>query len=171
MDKFRLLVFSCLIVLVSQVFLGNCDAQTVIQGSVSMADRVPSGFYGTWKVFSFRTNTTNYEDFGEYGVDLWNLSKSGDVITLSNPVSGASASILVNEVNGSTVRFKKVSYDGGEESVETPILTLGDDNFRGIDKIIINTYKNGRLIKQDSVEYKVRAVKVSGATIPDLFGR
>lgn len=142
----------------------------VIQGAISMSDRVPTGFFGSWKVFSVRSKTTNPEEFGPSGVDIWNLSKSGDVITLSNPVSGAKASIRVGEVNGSTVRFEKISYDQDEESIETPILTLEGDNFYGIDRIVVKSYKNGNLLKEDSVEYKVKAIKVSGATLPNLFG-
>lgn len=142
----------------------------VIKGSISMTDRVPAGFFGSWKVVSVRAKTTSPQDFGPYGVDVWNLSKSNNVITLSNPVSGAKASILVSEVNGSTVRFKKTSHDVDEESIETPVLTLEGDNFYGIDRIVVRSYKNGVLVKEDSVEYKVKATKMSGATIPELFG-
>ena len=141
----------------------------VLQGSVSMADQVPSGFFGTWKVFSVRVKTTNTEDFGEFGVDVWNLSRSGDVITLMNPVSGAQASIRVSEVNGDTVRFQKVSYDKDTETTETPIITLEGNNFYGIDKIVVKNYKNGSLFREDKVEYKVKAVKMSGASLPELF--
>ncbi len=140
-----------------------------IRGSISLSDSVPSGFYGCWKVSSVRVKTTNPNAFGKYGSDLWNLSKSGDVITLSNPVSGASASVLVSEVNGNTVKFSKVSKDVDEESIETPILTLDGDNFSGIDKIVIRNYKNGKFVSEDSVEYQVKAVKVSGNTIPEIF--
>ena len=148
---------------------GN-SSKTTIQGSVSLSDSVPSGFYGCWKVISVRSKSTNNAEFGEFGVDLWNLSKSGDVITLSNPVSGAKASVLVSEVNGNTVKFKKVSRESDEESIETPILTLEGDNFYGIDRIVIRSYKNGKFVREESVEYKVKATKVSGATIPELFG-
>lgn len=174
MFKIRLLLIYCVFMFCIQnafavqgqyVLVNN-----TIQGSVSITDSVPEGFFGSWKVVSIRSKTTNPEEFGPTGVDIWNLSRSGDVIILSNPVSGAKASMLVSEVTGSTVRFKKTSYDKDEESIETPILTLEDDNFYGIDKIVVKIYKNGKFVKEDSVEYKVRATKMSGATIPDLFG-
>lgn len=146
------------------------SVSNVLQGGVSLSDRVPVGFFGAWKVISVRSQTNNPSMFAPYSVDIWNFSKASNVITLSNPVSGARASISVNEVNGETVRFKKVSYDVNEESVETPLLTLEGDNFHGVDRIEVKTFDNGRLVKTEFVEYKVRAIKMSGATIPDLFG-
>lgn len=147
------------------------NVNKVIQSGISMSDRVPIGFFGTWKVVSVRSKTNNPSEFAPHSVDIWNLSKQNDVITLSNPVTGAKASISVSEVNGSTVRFEKVSYDVDEKSIETPILTLDGDNFYGIDKIVVNTYKNGSLIKSENVEYRLKAVKVAGAGISDLFGK
>lgn len=173
MIKIKLILACCVFLFgIRGVFASEANyvlVNNTIQGSISMTDRVPEGFYGTWKVFSIRTKTTNPEDFGPSGVDIWNLSRSGDVIILSNPVSGAKASVLVSEVNGSTVRFKKTSYDKDEESVETPILTLEGDNFYGVDRIVIKSYKNGTFLKEDSVEYKVKATKISGSTLPELF--
>ncbi len=146
------------------------SGQTVIQGSVSLSDSVPSGFYGSWKVVSVRIKSTSNSDFGDFGVDVWNLSKLDDVITLSNPASGARASVSVSEVNGNTVKFRKVSRESNEESIETPILTLKGDNFHGIDRIVIRIFKNGIFVREESVEYKINATKISGATIPELFG-
>ena len=169
-----ILVFSILLYFVNTTLASEIKpiyVSNVVRGSISMSDRVPSGFFGSWKVVSVRSKTNNSNMFAPYSVDVWNLSKENDVITLSNPVSGAKASILVSEVNGSTVMFEKVSYDTDEKSVETPILTLEGDNFYGIDKIVVKTYKDNQLVKEDSVEYKIKATKVSGAKIPDLFGK
>ena len=151
---------------IKPVFVSN-----VIKGSVSMSSRVPSGFFGSWKVVSVRSKTNNPQMFAPYSVDVWNLVKVNDVITLSNPVSGARASISVNNVNGNTVKFEKVSYDINEKSIETPVLTLEGDNFYGTDKIVVSTYKNDELIKEDFVEYKVKAYKISGNSLPVIFDR
>ncbi len=164
---FVILVLSVKVEISQMVFAQQ--SSSVLQGGVSMANQVPEGFFGTWKVFSVRGKTNNTEDFGESGVDIWNLSRTGDVITLMNPVSGAKASILVSEVNGDTVRFQKVSKDKDTESIETPIITLEGNNFYGIDRIVVKNFKNGSLFREDKVEYKVKAVKISGANLPDLF--
>lgn len=172
--KKLIIVFGTVLYLINPTLASEIQpvlVSNVIQGSITMTDRVPEGFFGSWKVISVQAKSNNPKMFAPYSVDIWNLSKSNDVITLSNPVSGAKASILVSEVNGSTVKFEKVSYDVDEKSIETPVLTLEGDNFYGIDKIIVKSYKDKKLLREDSVEYKIKAVKVSGATIPDLFGK
>ena len=174
MNSVKVFLIAGILMFLSQnIFLQKAMSEGVsriIHGSVSMVDQVPEGFFGTWKVFSVRGKTNNTEDFGPYGIDIWNLSRSGDVITLTNPVSGAKASISVSEVSGNTVRFKKISYDKDRESIEIPEITLKDNNFYGIDKIVVKNYKNGSLFREDNVEYKVKAIKISGANLPDMFG-
>lgn len=170
MKYLSVLVMTCLIICFNTSAASSAKAEGMIQGSVSMTDRVPQGFFGAWKVISVLADTNNKKMFAPYSVDIWNLSKMGDVITLSNPVSGAKASVTVNDVDGNTVKFKKTSYDTDEESIETPVLTLGNNGFSGIDRIEVKTFKNGELQKTEFVEYNVKAVKISGAAIPDIFG-
>ena len=143
----------------------------LIVGSVAMSDRVPEEFFGTWKVVSVCTHSTNKEYFGSKSLDLWTLSRMGDVIRLANPMSGAVADVSVSDVKGQTVKFEKKVYYPDEESIETPILTLQDDKFSGIDKIIIRTFKDGKLIKEDYVEYKVKGTKLSGMNALAIFNK
>lgn len=143
----------------------------VIVGNISMTDKVPSEFFGDWKVVSYCTQSTDKEYFGSKSVDIWRLSRKGDTITLTNPLSGARAEVEVNDVKGNTVKFEKRSYYPDEESVETPILTLQNDNFTGVDKISIKTFENGKLIKEDYVEYKVKGTRISGTALSGIFGR
>lgn len=159
---FVLISFVCIILPVS--------AQ-VIEGSIAMSDRVPEEFFGTWKVVSVCTHSTNKEYFGSKSLDLWTLSRMGDVIRLANPVSGAVADVSVSDVKGQTVKFVKKTNYPDEESIETPILTLQDDKFSGIDKIVIKTFKDGKLIKEDYVEYKVKGTKLSGMSALEIFNK
>ncbi len=142
----------------------------VIEGSVMMTDKVPEEFYGDWKVVSVCTHTTNKNLFDKTSVDIWTLKRQGDIITLMNPLSGARADITVNDVKGKTVKFEKRTYFPDEESVETPILTIQGDNFTGVDKISIKTFQNGKLIKEDYVEFKVKGTKILGAPISGIMG-
>ena len=143
---------------------------TVIVGNVSMTDKVPNELFGDWKVVSICTKSTNKEYFASQSVDIWTLKRQGDTITLSNPLSGARADITVNDVKGRTVKFEKTSYFPDEETLETPILTLQGDNFTGVDKISIKTFKDGKLIKEDYVEYQVKGTKISGDPISGILG-
>ena len=78
--------------------------------------------------------------------------------------------VTVDDVKGTTVKFEKRTNFPDEESIETPILTLQGDNFTGVDKIVIRTFKDGNLIKEDYVEYEVRGTKISGSPISGIFG-
>ena len=164
MKKILLVLFSLMCVLIN-----SCSAM-VIEGNVAMTDKVPKEFFGDWKVVSVCTKSTNKEYFDSKSVDIWTLRRTGDIITLMNPLSGARADITVNDVKGKTVKFEKRSYFPDEESIETPILTLQGDNFTGVDKISIKTFKDGKLIKEDYVEYQVKGTKISGSPISGIFG-
>ncbi len=159
-----LAVFNILIALFSIVY------GAVIEGSVAMTDKVPNELYGDWRVIATCTKSTNHEMFNTKSLDIWTLSRQDDIITLRNPLSGAKADITVNDVKGKTVKFEKRSSYPDEESIETPILTLNGNYFTGVDRINIKTFKDGKLIKEDFVEYQVRGTKISGMGISDIFG-
>ena len=81
----------------------------VLKGGVSLSDKVPKGFFGTWKIKSVMTYSNNKKIFNEQTTDYWNLSKDGDVITLSNPVLGAEASVTVEDVQGNQIKFTHIT--------------------------------------------------------------
>lgn len=160
-----------LFILLSLFFIFSSTAKAaVIEGSVSMSDKVPKEFFGDWKVVSVCTKSTDKELINSKSVDIWVLSRIGDTISLSNPLSGARAEITADDVKGQTVKFVKKVYFPDEESIETPILTLQGDNFTGVDKISIKTIQNGKLIKEEYVEYQVKGTKISGSGISGIFG-
>ena len=146
--------------IISAVFLTANAA--VIEGSVAMTDRVPNELYGDWRVVATLVKSTNQNMFDTKSLDIWTLSRQGDIITLRNPLSGAKADI--------TVKFEKRSSYPDEVSIETPILTINGDYFTGVDRINIKTFKDGKLIKEDYVEYQVRGTKISGMGIADILG-
>ena len=159
-----------LLIITSIIFINLNALSAVIEGSVVMSDQVPKGFFGDWRVTSVCTKTTDKTLFGTKSMDIWTLTRRGEVITLMNPLSGARADITVNDVKGTTVKFEKKSSYPDEESIETPILTLNGDNFTGTDKIIIKTFKEGKLIKEDYVEYQVKGTKLSGDPVTGILG-
>ena len=99
MKKILLVLFGLMCVLIN-----SCSAM-VIEGNVAMTDKVPKEFFGDWKVVSVCTKSTNKEYFDSKSVDIWTLRRTGDIITLMNPLSGARADITVNDVKGKTVKF------------------------------------------------------------------
>lgn len=161
-------IFALLFV-ISVLFWGQISAATTITGGISASDRVPVGFFGTWKVVAVRTNTTNTDMFAPSSVEIWNLSKQNDVITLTNPISGASASITVKDATSDTFTFQRVTGDGEETVTETAKLILNGTNFTGSDTMVVRTRKKGMPEKIENVKYTLKAYKVSGSDIRSIF--
>ena len=166
MKKFTCFIFTILSLLIHL----NAEA-TVISGGISVTEQVPIDFFGSWKVMAVRDTTTNENMFAPYSVEVWNLSKNGNVITLTNPVSKAQASITVKNATSNSFTFQRITGKNTNETVtETAKLILQGDNFIGSDTMVVRTYKNNMLIKEEHVEYLLKARKLSGADINRIFG-
>lgn len=148
-----------------------CSESMVLKAGVSLSDRVPQGFFGSWKIKSVMTYSNNKKIFNEETTDYWNLSKVDDVITLTNPISGAEASVTLEDVKGNQIKFTHVTKGKNAKMTETPTLTLNGENFSGTDKIIIEKYKYGEKISEDVVIYKITAQKISGSSATSILGR
>ena len=146
-----------------------CASNALIKGGIALTEELPEELHGSWRVESECIKCTNKDMFEPSSIDIWTFERIGNTVILSNPESGARAGININSVKGNTVKFEKRSVYPNEESIETPILTLHNDNFSGIDKIYIKTFQNGELIREDYVEYKVRGAKISGAAAAGIF--
>lgn len=158
-----ILVLLLIFIGISGVFAA--DSYTLKAG-VSI-DKVPNEFYGTWRVESQLVSTNSDERFKGNNVDLWNLSRAGDVITLDNPFSGAHASIMVDSVNNRTVKFKKIGDYDNKKLTDTVQLTLGKETFTGVNTIKMDTVSqvDGHVLKTETATYKLKGEKISGSSI------
>lgn len=141
--------------------------QTVFKASISI-DKVPKEFYGTWRVTSQLLESNNDIIFKNSSVDLWNLSRADNVITLENPFSGAKASISFDEISGKQIKFKKIGdYEKGKKLTDIVELTLGKETFTGINKLKLDTISDsdGHVIKCDKATYKLSGEKISGTNV------
>ena len=146
----------------------HVNAGTVLRGGVSKVEEVPEDFYGTWVVAAGEISNTAPERYASSSVDVWTLCRYGDIIVLTNPVSGASAAITVDDVEGNTVKFSRTSESksDGEVGHETPTLTISGDTFDGTDKMVIRTYRGNQILREDTMVYRIKGKKVSSN---DLF--
>ncbi len=163
-----------IITLIFVIVLSSCANLNIAQAmmlktGISLSDQVPKGFFGSWKITSVMTYSNNPKIFNEVTTDYWNLSKEGDVITLSNPISGAQASVTVEDVQGNRIKFTHITKGKNAKMTEMPDLTLNGENFSGTDKIIIEKYKYGEKISEDIVEYKITAEKMYGNSAQSIF--
>ena len=132
----------------------------VLTGSVTA---VPNSFFGTWRVVSKLVDTDSVI-FKENNLDLWNLSRLGDVITLCNPFNGAEANITVNSVNGSYIVFRKTGKYSGKDLTDVVEIKLNGDTFSGTDTLKLDTYSDvtGKIIKTETAKYSIKGEKISG---------
>lgn len=130
-------------------------------------DKVPKDFYGTWRVSSKLLSSNSDEIFKKTSVDLWNLSRVGDVITLDNPFSGAKASITISDLKDRAIKFKKTGDSEGKKLSDTVQLVLGKDTFKGINNIKLDTISevDGRVIRTEWATYSLTGEKISGANV------
>lgn len=100
------LVFSIIFCAIEKVYSDNTSPTPVLKASVTM---VPTSFFGTWRVNSKLVDTDSPVTFKQTSLDLWNLSRTNDVITLSNPFNGANTEITIDSANNNYVVFKKMA--------------------------------------------------------------
>ena len=139
----------------------------VLQAGVTWEERVPNSFMGTWRVTSHLKSSGTSSIFKLSGVDLWNLSRAGNVINLNNPFTGASAFITVNYVDGKTIKFSKQgNYD---DKILTDIveLQLSGDRFTGTNTLKLDTLSNidRHVVNTETAQYSLYGEKISGMSI------
>lgn len=140
--------------------------QAVIKTGISI-DKVPKDFYGTWRVASKLISTNAKGLFKENNVDLWNLSRVDNVITLDNPFSGAKASIIISNVAGRSIKFKKIGDYEGKKLTDTIQLILGKETFKGINNLKLDTVSeiDGHVLKTEWATYNLTGEKISGESV------
>ena len=152
-------ILSILFILLT--FTGIIFAQEtkMLTGSVTM---VPQSFYGTWRVASKRIETNYSQGFKENGLDIWNLSRTGNVITLSNPFNGAKAEITVQKTDTNYVEFLKTSKNKQKVLNDRVELFIDGDKFKGFDTLELKTYVDGKIVKTQTAKYSLNGEKISG---------
>lgn len=138
--------------------------QLVLRGYV---EKVPDAFFGTWRVVSQRIETNSPEIFQKKGLDLWNLSQDKNVINLSNPFSGASAQIEVQNVDKNRVEFTKKGKYGNKMLTDTVSISINGDNFSGSDSLKLETISDvdGSVIKTETAKYLITGERLAGQDV------
>lgn len=159
MYKFICLVFTFLL-----ITCGAFASQTLLQGFV---EKVPDTFFGSWRVVSERVETDSPVNFKEKGVDLWNLSVEAGVINLSNPFSGASAQIKVENASNNSVTFTKTGKYNNKILTDTVSITINGDKFIGTDELKLDTISDvdGSVRKTESAIYSIKGEKIAGQSV------
>lgn len=160
---FVLVIFSIVFASVEQKVYSDTPTP-VLKASVSM---VPTSFFGTWRVTSKLVDTDSPVTFKQSSLDLWNLSRTNNVITLSNPFNGANAEISIDSASNNYVVFKKNGRYDNKILTDTVEIKLDGDYFKGFDYIRLDTYSdvNGKIIKTETAKYSIMGEKIAGQTV------
>ena len=165
------LITFALIVGAKAGFNGNMVlADTVLKAGVSLERQVPNTLMGTWRVAAVLKNTDSPQNFKQMSGDIWNLSRNSDVINLSNPFTGASASISVNYVNKNTIRFTKVGDYNNQKLTDSVEITISGDSFTGTNTLCLVTYSeaDNSVLSEKRALYVLKGEKISGS---DVLGK
>ena len=139
----------------------NANEPPVLSAGISLNEQVPIDLMGTWRVVSKLNKTNALGTFKPQGVDIWNLFKSGDVINLSNPLSGAKAAVRVEFVKNNTVKFSKEGIYDGQKLCDTVEITVQGDKFTG--KNYLNLTTSDGVVR--SAEFILKGDKIFGQSI------
>lgn len=145
------------------ILISNClvlaEETTTLTGGISM---VPKSFYGTWRVVSKRIETDSAQSFKKNGLDIWNLSRTNNVITLCNLFNGAKAEITVGRVDTKYVEFIKTGKYEQKTLTDKVEIFIDGDEFSGFDTLELNTYVDGKIVKTQRAKYSLKGEKISG---------
>ncbi len=163
--KFLKILFTvCSILLITTCPFVISSCQTVLHGGI---EKVPNEFFGAWRVVSHRTTTDSPVTFREKNIDIWNLSSENNVITLSNPFSGAQAQINVREVRGNYVEFVKTGKYDNKLLTDRVKLEVKGNKFSGTDELTLKTISDvdKSVIKDEHATYALTGERISGQEI------
>lgn len=159
----RLLIFIFAFFTFSQCWMiANAEETKLLTATIT---KVPQSFFGTWRVSSKRIDTDSPSIFKENSLDIWNLSRTFDVITLSNPFSGAKAEIILDRVDSDYIVFTKRAKNGKKILTDTVELKLEGDSFIGTDTLKLETYYEDKVVKTQSAQYYLNGEKIAGGSI------
>lgn len=150
------------------LFVLSCSvviAETLSAG-VSVND-IPKSFFGSWRVIAKLDDTNSYKTFKPNSVDIWNLSRIGDDLTLDNPFTGAKANVSIRTVEGNLIVFsRKVPFDN-KILLDTVSLRLEDGKFSGINTLSLEYYSliDNHLMKTETARYVIKGEKIAGENI------
>ncbi len=156
-----------LIILVAIFGLCPTIAQNIVLQAGVTVEELPKAIFGNWSVKAKIVDSSNYKQFKPKSTDLWNLSRNGNVLNLSNPFTGASADVSINAAEGNVVSFTRVVDFDNKKLTDVVMIRLEDKTFSGINDIKLEqrSLLDGHIIKTDTARYEIKGEKISGGNV------
>ena len=163
----RILITVLIIFLTSSITVFAQDS-IVLKAGISKINSVPKQFFGTWQVKSTLITTDSPKNFKPSSADMWNLRRSGNVIELRNPMTGAVAEIYLNDVNNNNITFSHEQKEENMKLTDTVKLRLNGNTFTGTNELTLKQkkiYGDQYEIVTKTAKYKIAGQKISGTSI------
>ena len=163
----RILITVLIIFLTSSITVFAQDSM-VLKAGISKINSVPKQFFGTWQVKSTLITTDSPKNFKPSSADMWNLRRSGNVIELRNPMTGAVAEIYLNDVNNNNITFSHEQKEENMKLTDTVKLRLNGNTFTGTNELTLKQkkiYGDQYEIVTKTAKYKIEGQKISGTSI------
>jgi hypothetical protein len=138
----------------------------VFEAGVSSTRYLPPPMYGQWSVTATLLEG-NSSMFSPVVHDIWRLERVGDFVMISNPATGASATVTVDQVNGNTATFhREVHAKNGSILVETPTVTVNGTKLTGFTQIQMKHDARVKLFSSEFTgKYQLEAEKMGGSRV------
>ncbi len=137
-----------------------------LTAGISKTLYLPPEMYGQWSVTGSIVETNAPEFFNATVHDIWVLDRVDDVVVVSNPVSGASASIQVERVDRNTATFYRMTNSkNGRVFFEMPTISVNGDTLSGQTINKFQSIKNGKVIKSYYARYSLQAKRIGGPSV------
>ncbi len=144
--------------------------------TVTESRYLPPEMYGQWNVTARLIRTDVPGGLPSVVNDIWVLENSGNTVSISNPASGAHASISVDEVVGNSATFHhKVEISNRrlpfglphtrQVLIEQPTVSVDGDVMTGITTHRYFMLRDGEVDKLYTAVFKLHAERLSGGRI------
>jgi hypothetical protein len=132
------------------------------QVGVQKTNVLPPEMYGDWSVTATLLDANNLGLFAPVVSEIWRLEEAGNAVTLSNPNTGASATVSVDKVEGSQATFHRVQYGPNmkERISETPTLLVNENEMVGITINQMDFLRDGLVVKSYRGRYQIQAQRI-----------
>lgn len=138
----------------------------VLKAGVSI-EEVPKSIFGSWSVKAEIVDSSDYKLFKPKSIDLWNISKNGNVLNLNNPFTGASADVSLNAAQGNVVSFTRIVEYDNKKLTDVVTIRLEQNSFSGINDIKLEQISSidGQVMKSNTARYELKGEKISGDNV------
>lgn len=137
-----------------------------IQAGVSV-DKIPKTLFGSWQVEAHLVETNSPRTFKPTSMDLWNLSRVGNVLKLENPFTGAKAEVGLQATEGNLVVFTKTADWDNKVLKDIVSIRIEQNTFSGINEVILETHSlyDGHVLTTEKARYEIKGKKLAGNSL------